>query len=455
MVRVSIPKNKYAIAKCIVIVIFFVYFISFLRLAARSLRNGPVKENAATLHVFRNYHREKQRGQSTYKHKYRLSKSAVRTKKNKKNSHQMRLKAPTFSPCVHGVTSGVQYFQIKDWREACHIPTTRDSNVRDRFVCFDISNTTHPAAFQNSAGNMLVALYTGLLVLPPDVKFAANTGSSTSLAAAYVGKSDNAIQVSNRRACNWCLKSYYPHMCHALGLHSAIPTIRADMKLLARNWRVSNRRELLDDVVIHVRCGDTLDLSRWAATLKADMDRLHKMYRQRTFAPYWLYKAHMPSDVKRIGIISASLDPTECRAQDCPHIAECTAVVHDLKSFLSDTYADATVTIHAGDSQQSDFARIVLAKVAICNPSSYCLIPTLGTTGRGIFVQTHMDRPLYPWLEHINDEDIVIEFTNFSFAESKERQFSIANILGMLRLERQRWYKWTATLWDEKNRSLF
>jgi len=143
----------------------------------------------------------------------------------------------------------------------------------------------------------------------------------------------------------------------------------------------------LDEAAIHVRCGDILRI------------RHHAEY---GFAPYYAYTKYLDPDLKSIGIITASFNCAHGRRKDCPFAGTCRHVAEDLRDFLREQFPDAKVTIRNDDAEDAvtSFARLFLARQSFCNPSTFCLYPTLLGRGHGMLVASR----LYPWVEDVAAE---------------------------------------------------
>ena len=223
----------------------------------------------------------------------------------------------------------------------------------------------------DSTGNMLAHIYMIKLAIF-DAEFVSTCLDPTSVQF-FIGSD----RPSANTVCRRC-KSNFPHTC-APGLDLAIPLIQTDMRHLASEWRSQNPLETIDDTTIHVRCGDILH---------------HAHHTEYGFSPYWVYKNHIPNNVRSIGIISATLDSTQCRKNDCIHVSTCKALLHDLQTYLVHEYPNTVVTIRTEESIVASYARMVLAKLSICNPSTFCVFPTIASLGKGVIIGT----PLYPWV---------------------------------------------------------
>ena len=76
-------------------------------------------------------------------------------------------------------------------------------------------------------------------------------------------------------------------------------------------------------------------------------------------------------------------------------------ILNGLKKFLEDAFPDTAIHLRHNDvdnSPKSVYARIVLSKLSFCNPSTFCVYPTIASYGKGVVVTTK----LYPWVQNGN-----------------------------------------------------
>jgi hypothetical protein len=227
----------------------------------------------------------------------------------------------------------------------------------------------------HSTGNMLAQIYLVRLIL--NVSLRCDSPNTVQQYATHTAK------FNGWNACT--CKSMFPHTCKS-GLELAVPLIRDDMRELARQWRCANPKENIDDAIIHMRCGDIL---------KPPPSRPCTEY---GFSYYKTYIDCIPANVRSIGIISAPFDG-ECRPGDCRFRTPCRILLEDLQNFLHYAFPEATIVLRSNESVVTSYARIGLAKVAICNPSTFCLYPTIASMGRGFLISSEK---LYPWIDRIS-----------------------------------------------------
>ena len=120
------------------------------------------------------------------------------------------------------------------------------------------------------------------------------------------------------------------------------------------------------------------------------------------------------AETRSIGIVTASLDPAACnmstwedglpstgsiRRRDCKHQQTCHAIVYNMTRDLLRSYSPhhrqrrplPSINVHSGESLMAATARLALANTTVCNPSTFCLWPTLAA-GSGFLVSS----PLIP-----------------------------------------------------------
>ena len=157
----------------------------------------------------------------------------------------------------------------------------------------------------------------------------------------------------------------YPHGDRNLnnsiiGLEPAIPLIQEDMQRLANNVLIYST---FDDIAIHVRIGDIGQIfnSRYG------------------LVPFRVYRNYIPSHFAgTIGLITA---PFAARRGKRPNNAAFNeAVITAAQDYLQGAFPHAVVRIRndPAESHAQVYARLLRAKLLICAPSTYCLIPALG-----------------------------------------------------------------------------
>ena len=102
--------------------------------------------------------------------------------------------------------------------------------------------------------------------------------------------------------------------------------------------------------------------------------------------PYSHYHRIIPPNVSSIGINTQSLNPNcnswVVRKGDCEGgiVGKCRRIVKHLAVHLRTRYPSAAVTIRDGEPVALAYSRLINAPIAtICNPSTFCLWPTLAS----------------------------------------------------------------------------
>lgn len=242
----------------------------------------------------------------------------------------------------------------------------------------------------------------------------------------------------SRDVCSLC-SSGYVHTC-AEGPNHAVPYFGKILRKMAKTWHEGQKEQLvkyfgnemtnyvnedelvLDDVAIHIRCGDILKYAH------------HDNY---GFAPYKIYedvlmpfyeeKSEKSRKMKSIGIITATKE--KCRInKDCDFVDKCETINQNLKTYLVKTFPGTKVTIRNSENETvvSAWSRLILAPVAsFCNPSTFCVWPTVtaaysnkddryarSTNERTLAIVVRSDK-LYPWVDNVNLANLKYLDVNF------------------------------------------
>eukprot|EP00035_Acanthoeca_spectabilis_P011187 m.196826 g.196826 ORF g.196826 m.196826 type:complete len:476 (-) comp15260_c1_seq2:2024-3451(-) len=194
----------------------------------------------------------------------------------------------------------------------------------------------------------------------------------------------------------------YPHECKDSELVHMIPVIRHDLRAIARGYSrtQSNASEPGsspdghfdgDDVVIHLRVGDTLGpkISTMGLT------------------PWWFVTQALSGVSPRsIGIVTIA-GAKRMRYEDWPHINMSMAVLTDLTLFLRTEFPGVEVRIHNGphESPTSSISRLVLArKRTVCTGiSTFCLWAAIAAVGEASVPFT--DR-MYSWVRGVHETNL-------------------------------------------------
>ena len=170
---------------------------------------------------------------------------------------------------------------------------------------------------------------------------------------------------------------HWPHYCR-LGLNYAVPIIRKTLQQIPPP-------PIMDDVTIHLRCGDILG---------------NVYMRDYGYPRYHVYKEFLTTPFSSIGILTATHDPSKARSSDVRHFPACTAILNDMVDYFQEIYPSVTVSIRSDDTVAQSFGRMVHSKQLWCNPSSFCVLPAIATTGHAYILQSK----LYPFVEEIKGE---------------------------------------------------
>ena len=210
--------------------------------------------------------------------------------------------------------------------------------------------------------------------------------------------------------------SPHAHLCAAAAtgdFHSARDGVARfaarwgdEIRAAVLRWNASAHRSWprdapgLDSTAIHVRCGDLMGA-------RADPRRSwYGLLPLSAYAPVWEAGG---ARVRSVGIVTASLDPFDCnmsqwkdglpatsyiRRRDCgpdkKHQEDCGAIVRNISRHLfrasgsvhqwtglHELSPPPAVVVHSGESLMAATTRLALAEIAVCNPSTFCLWPTL------------------------------------------------------------------------------
>lgn len=188
-----------------------------------------------------------------------------------------------------------------------------------------------------------------------------------------------------------------PHTC-GTGLERAAPFVRRDLRRAALAWMegldVNGSRvpgwetPELDEATIYFRCGDIM---RYAH---------HSEY---GWVKYKVYARELDEGIRSIGIVTVPQNKGTCRKNDCGFLATCDRLARDMKAYLEGTFPEARVTVRNDPNETvlASYGRMVLSKQTFCNPSTFCMLPALATTGQGIVVHSR----LFPWVGHAGDAE--------------------------------------------------
>ena len=220
--------------------------------------------------------------------------------------------------------------------------------------------------------------------------------------------------------CQTMPQNQYPHQ-HRYGLQYAAPWIRTVLRrafpLHPNNTTTANDTRTItdsdDDVAIHIRCGDVL---KYAHHSEYGYPR-YEFYRQ-TIHRHFHRDDHVPHPTLSITIVTAPLDPSHCRVdKDCDWIPQCRAILTDLVQYLETSLSvPAVVRIDRADTTVRSYARLLHAKLNICNPSTFCVYPAMAAFGESYIVASEQLYPFITDLPHMyrNIHVAHVEFLNMT-----------------------------------------
>ena len=166
-------------------------------------------------------------------------------------------------------------------------------------------------------------------------------------------------------------------------------------------------------MAIHIRCGDVL---KYAHHSEYGYPR-YEFYRQ-TIHRHFYRDDHVPHPTLSITIVTAPLDPSHCRVdKDCDWIPQCRAILTDLVQYLETSLSvPAVVRIDRADTTVRSYARLLHAKLNICNPSTFCVYPAMAAFGESYIVASEQLYPFITDLPHMyrNIHVAHVEFLNMT-----------------------------------------
>jgi hypothetical protein len=244
--------------------------------------------------------------------------------------------------------------------------------------------------------------------------------------------------------CTSLQKNKYPHQ-YRYGLQYLAPFIRTVLQEAFRTTTIATASEVkntddavitspyteMDDVVIHIRCGNVL---KYSHHMEYGYPR-YEFYRQtiQEFVDTELYHSHQNHTTSSnhhhhyrfhhdttfsIAIVTAPWDPSKCRPdKDCDMIDNiCRPILLDLQWYLKTQFSYATVQIRHDDTTIDSYARMIQAKLIICNPSTFCIYPAIAAHGQSYIVAS---KRLYPFIAELpliydNIHVAEVEFLNMA-----------------------------------------
>jgi hypothetical protein len=171
----------------------------------------------------------------------------------------------------------------------------------------------------------------------------------------------------------------HAHVCRQ-GNNYAVPMIRKTLR------QVPSNLSDLDDVTIHLRCGDILQYS--------DLQEYG-------YPPYRIYQQAFVQPLKSIGIVSTPINPTLARIVDVPFLDSCQLLLQDMREYLKEAFPHVKINTHTNDSVAQSISRMLHSKQVWCNPSTFCLYPAIASMGHAYILKSPL---LYPFIEEIHNE---------------------------------------------------
>jgi hypothetical protein len=175
--------------------------------------------------------------------------------------------------------------------------------------------------------------------------------------------------------------------------------LREALSKWARRTNFPSPKAPLDDVAIHLRCGDVLK-------------RKHREY---GMLPLDAIMDRIPADAHSVGIVTMSfkdmcaqcarwMGRTGLRPHTCPGefmgklcACSCAELVQMLADGIRRKRPGLLVRVHDKDRLLGAWARLALApRATICNPSSFCMWPTLAAASAPSAIGHFVASPLWP-----------------------------------------------------------
>lgn len=145
------------------------------------------------------------------------------------------------------------------------------------------------------------------------------------------------------------VESYYTALDKTVGT-----TITPDVDFT--NAKPGQVLPLIPDVALQYRCGDNIAFS-W-------------MY---GILPFTAFDTRIPPNSKHIYVLSDH----PSRAAHSPYTSRCHQILSHLLDYLKERNPSSTIVVKRGGDLFLDYARLAMAEVAICSPSSYCFWPAI------------------------------------------------------------------------------
>ena len=143
---------------------------------------------------------------------------------------------------------------------------------------------------------------------------------------------------------------------------------------------------VLDDVVIHFRCGDV-----FGGATRNDFGMIK----------FTEYKKWISRDARTIGILTQPFDDKLLRAKDAGRTHSCRQATYLLVDYLREYLPNATISIHnnVNETLPLAYARLAMANQSFISLSSFGIFPVIGTFGDGYFQKGN--RGVNPFATHV------------------------------------------------------
>jgi hypothetical protein len=142
----------------------------------------------------------------------------------------------------------------------------------------------------------------------------------------------------------------------------------------------------LDNVAIHLRCGDVLGGAK-----RNDFGMIR----------FYEYKKWIPRNSTSIGILTQPFEKDRNRGKDARKADDCRVVVESLVDYIQAFAPNATISVHNGinETHPLAYARLAMANYSFTSLSSFGIFPVVGTFGEGFFQKGN--RGVNPFATHI------------------------------------------------------
>jgi hypothetical protein len=293
------------------------------------------------------------------------------------------------------------------WMAICKYPKTE----KDQWFKLDSAQ----GCDSDSTGNFLGSLFFAFHAAKGKLEVQCQDETTVQAYLQYISALPSDSFTGREKVCS-CRG--YAHTCQHMNY--VVPLVVSSLRHMATEWHRANKQVEFDDAVIHVRCGDILKY------------RHHTEY---GFSPYWVYADSIPRNVRSIGILSSPTEAASCRKKDCPFTKTCETLLVDLKAYLTSQYPNTPVHLRHNEPNTpvSAFARMVMARVTICNPSTFCLFPTIACHGKGFLVESPK---LAPWIKQIDPAEsnvTVLETPFLSMQPIVDQKMGASDIIDWVR----------------------